>query len=243
MSKNCVDAVIEVANEYNIPLMLIASRRQIESSKFGGGYVNKWSTEKFSKYVSQKDKKRNVILCRDHGGPWQNDFEKESKLTLSEAMNNAKRSYEIDIKSNFKIIHIDPTEDIFRNISIDETLNRIFELYEFCCTIAQNQKKDIIFEVSVGKEDGGIHSFKDIKYILSRLTTFCNKNNLPNPFFLVVRTGNYVRETRNVGQFESTISVNQNSPEKLNLLKIIQLCNKHNIMIKEHNTDYLSDEL
>ena len=75
MSKNCVDVVIELANTYQIPLMLIASRRQIESKELGNGYVNNWSTEEFSKYVYEKDKSQNVILCRDHGGPYQNENE------------------------------------------------------------------------------------------------------------------------------------------------------------------------
>ena len=48
MSKNCVDASIEVANEFEIPLFLIASRRQIDSAEFGGGYVENWTTESFS---------------------------------------------------------------------------------------------------------------------------------------------------------------------------------------------------
>ena len=37
MSVNCVNAAIELANEEEVPLMLIASRRQIDSDKFGGG--------------------------------------------------------------------------------------------------------------------------------------------------------------------------------------------------------------
>ena len=37
MSKNCIDASIEISNEHNIPLMLIASRRQIDSNESGGG--------------------------------------------------------------------------------------------------------------------------------------------------------------------------------------------------------------
>ena len=48
MSLNCVDASIELADQYNVPIILIASRRQIDSESFGGGYVNNWSTEKFS---------------------------------------------------------------------------------------------------------------------------------------------------------------------------------------------------
>ena len=58
MSLNVVDSSIELANQYNLPLMLIASRRQIDSANFGGGYVNNWTTEKFANYVKKKDKKK-----------------------------------------------------------------------------------------------------------------------------------------------------------------------------------------
>ena len=53
MSKNCVDVSIDLANKHNIPIMLIASRRQIDSKEFGGGYVNSWDTHTFSKYVQK----------------------------------------------------------------------------------------------------------------------------------------------------------------------------------------------
>ena len=39
MSLNCVDVTLELSKQYEIPLMLIASRRQIDSAEFGGGYV------------------------------------------------------------------------------------------------------------------------------------------------------------------------------------------------------------
>ena len=58
MSLNVVDSSIELANKYNLPFMLIASRRQIDSTDFGGGYVNNWDTEKFSNYVKKRDKKK-----------------------------------------------------------------------------------------------------------------------------------------------------------------------------------------
>ena len=70
MSQNCVDVTIDLANNYECPFFLIASRRQIDSEQFGGGYVNNWTTEKFAKYVLEKSKKGNIYLCRDHGGPW-----------------------------------------------------------------------------------------------------------------------------------------------------------------------------
>ena len=52
MSKNCVDVTIELANRHEVPLMLMASRRQIECSAMGGGYVENWSTEEFCKFSS-----------------------------------------------------------------------------------------------------------------------------------------------------------------------------------------------
>ena len=79
MSKNCVDASIELAEQYKTPLMLIASRRQIDCEVFGGGYVENWTTKQFADYVVEKDINRNIILARDHGGPWQNELEKKSK--------------------------------------------------------------------------------------------------------------------------------------------------------------------
>ena len=48
-----------------------------------------------------RDKNKNIILCRDHGGPWQNDYEKNNKLNFHEAMESAKKSFAVDIKSRF----------------------------------------------------------------------------------------------------------------------------------------------
>lgn len=55
MSVNCVDASIELSNDFDIPLMLIASRRQIDSEEFNGGYVNNWTTHEFANYVRSRD--------------------------------------------------------------------------------------------------------------------------------------------------------------------------------------------
>jgi len=242
MSKNCIDASIEISNEHNIPLMLIASRRQIDSNESGGGYVNNWTTEKFSEYVKTHDKNKNIILCRDHGGPWQNDYEKNDKLDLSEAMESAKKSFLTDIKSDFQIIHIDPTIDIHSKISTEQIFERVFDLYEYCNTVSKKLNKKIVFEISLGKEDGGFDSYEEIKHVVSKMESFCSKMNFPLPYFLVVRTGNHVMELQNVGSFESIFLDKKQTTYKTNLLKIIELCNKHQIRIKEHNTDYLSDK-
>ena len=61
MSKNVIDATIELSDYYKVPLILIASRRQIDSDYHGGGYVCNWSTEEFSKYV-KKNQRKNLPL-------------------------------------------------------------------------------------------------------------------------------------------------------------------------------------
>lgn len=240
MSKNCVDVVIDLANNYNIPLMLIASRRQIESKEFGGGYVNNWSTEEFCKYVTDKDKGKNIILCRDHGGPYQNEKEIKLNLTFNEIMENTKKSFRTDIESGFKIIHIDTSNDLSLEITLDEMLRRIFELYEYCYEISKELKREIFIEVSIGKEDGGISTLEEIKCAIFEIEKFCHQKNLPLPLFLVVRTGNHVMEMKNVGIFED-ILFKKIPNEELKLKEIVDFCNSKKIMIKVHNGDYLSD--
>ena len=146
MSKNCVDSTIRISNEYDLPIMIIASRRQIECKEFGGGYVNNWSTEEFSKYIEKNDRNQNIILCRDHGGPYQNENENKKKYSFDEVMENAKKSFSVDIQSNFQIIHIDPTENLISDLTQDEMLNRIYNLYEFCYSIASKYNKKILLK-------------------------------------------------------------------------------------------------
>ena len=48
MSRNGVHAAIRLAYRHQRPVMLIASRSQIECTELGGGYVEGWSTETFT---------------------------------------------------------------------------------------------------------------------------------------------------------------------------------------------------
>ena len=242
MSKNSVDATIELSNDYEIPLMIIASRRQIEAEDFGGGYVNNWSTERFAEYVIEHDRKGKIILARDHGGPWQNNFEKEKQLSLRNAMESAKKSFQVDIESGFEMIHIDASVDIYSDLSVDETLLRIFDLYEFCWSIAQQKKRRIIFEIGSEEQSGSNRNQHDTEYVISETFNFCNKNNLPKPSFVVIQTGTKVLETRNVGTFDAPFRIQGELPAEIEIPKVLDICNKYNIFLKQHNTDYLSDE-
>jgi len=238
MSVNCVDSTIELANEFDLPLMLIASRRQIDSTELGGGYVNYWSTETFAEYVTGKDPHQKVLLARDHGGPWQNPVEIRKNFSLSQAMASAQRSFQVDIESGFKIIHIDPSVDIHGNPSVDEVLNRIFDLYDFCHTVATRQKRKILFEIGTEEQTGAFDSLEALEYVLNKVTRTCTAERLPLPTFVVVQTGTRVMETRNVGTFGTPHALGSRF-----IPMALKLCSRYNVMLKEHNTDYLSDSV
>lgn len=242
MSKNCVNASIELAEQYKTPLMLIASRRQVDSEQFGGGYVENWTTRQFADYVINKDVNRNVILARDHGGPWQNELERFQKMNLVDAMRSAKDSYKADIDAGFQILHIDPSVDIHSKPDIDQILERIYELYEFCWSYAQQKNRDIIFEIGTEEQSGSNNTKEELEYTLESMNKFCNKNNIPFPCFVVIQAGTRVMETKNIGSFDSPIRIQNELPPEIQIPKMIEICKKYKIYMKEHNTDYLSSE-
>ena len=242
MSKNCVDATIELADQYKSPLMLIASRRQIDSEQFGGGYVENWTTKEFSDYVRSNDINKNIILARDHGGPWQNELEKTKNMNLKDAMQSAKDSYRADIDAGFQMLHIDPSIDIHLKPNADQILERVYELYDFCWSYAQQKNQDIIFEIGTEEQSGSNNSKEELEYTLENMRKFCKNNKLPFPSFVVIQAGTRVMETKNIGSFDSPIRVANELPPEIQIPQMIDICNKYGILMKEHNTDYLSTD-
>lgn len=243
MSLNCVDATIEISNKNNFPIFLIASRRQIESSRFGGGYVNNWSTQNFSKYVYKNDKKKNIILARDHGGPWQGNSQIEQKLNEKQTIKNALKSFYDDIDSNFKFIHIDTS---FRIDGKSVSKKKSFELFKYffekCLSYANKKKKKIYFEIGTEEQSGSTQTFEEIEENLSKIVLFCKKKKFNQPIFTVIQCGTKVMEMRNVGSFEQPIRIKEEIPVEIQLIKAIEICKKYNFYLKEHNTDYLENK-
>ena len=243
MSQNVIDSAIELSDEYKVQLILIASRRQIDSNFHGGGYVNNWSTEKFSEYVKKKSKKKFIMMARDHGGPWQNTSEIKDNLNLDKAIESAKRSFSCDIKNDFSFIHIDTSIDIFKKrIKVDESLKRIFEFYEFCYKISKENNKEILFEIGTEEQSGSTNTFEELEYVLKKMNEYTKKKNLPKLNFIVIQSGTKVMERKNIGSFEAPIRVENEIPVEIQLLKMIEICNKNKVYMKEHNADYLTNE-
>jgi hypothetical protein len=49
-------------------------------------------------------------------------------------------------------------------------------------------------------------------------------------------------EMRNVGTFEAPFRVENEIPAEIQIPKMIEICKKYNVLMKAHNTDYLSNE-
>ena len=157
-------------------------------------------------------------------------------------MDSAKASFKADIDAGFQIIHIDPSVDIHGKPDVDEVLERIFDLYEFCWSHAQKLHREIIFEIGTEEQSGSTNTQEELDYTLNEVQKFCERNKFPKPSFVVIQAGTRVMETRNVGSFDAPIRVADELPAEIQLPKMIEICNRYGIFMKEHNTDYLSDE-
>ncbi len=237
MSTNCINAAIDISEKYNIPIQLIASRRQIDSKYHGGGYVNNWSTEKFSHYVEKNSKQQSVFLSRDHSGPWQGYYEVENNLDLKSSMASCKKSLEEDIDQGFKFLHLDPCIDINDEINTDEILNRLFELYGHIHDYSKGLN-DIFIEVGTDLQSDRVSSIEETTYILDKVTTFSTNDLNHKPTFFVIQNGTKVLETENIGEYKDKVENNENFIKQINELSA--LINSYGLLSKAHNCDYLS---
>ena len=222
MSKCVTDSVISLANEYKIPILLIASRRQIECEELGGGYVNNWTTEAFVEYVRVNDKGGYVLLARDHGGPFQGKNEKD-KIAYEEAMKSCLISYEADIKAGFDIIHIDPS--LLHRATFDELVEDIKYLFTKCEEFAAKYNRDLVYETGTEEANGGTSDLEGFANLVREV-----KKISPKIKFVVGNTGTLVKEMRNVG------SINLEQTKEL-----VRICNENGLLLKEHNLDYVDD--
>lgn len=240
MSHTLIKASMLLAKEKDFPLMFIASRNQVDADELGGGYVCNWDQKRFSEAIAQIAKENDFdglyYLCRDHGGPWQRDNERNAHLPEDEAMALGKKSYKYDLENGFDLLHIDPTKDPYivgKVIDMDVNLNRTIELIE----TAENERKamnlpPVSYEVGTEETNGGLTSSENYEAFIKKLNERLDEKNLPHPAFIVGNTGTLTRLTENVGHVDPTSCKNLSSIAK-----------KYHVGLKEHNGDYLDDAI
>lgn len=240
MSHTLIKASMLLAKEKDFPLMFIASRNQVDADELGGGYVCNWDQKRFADAIAQVAKENNFdglyYLCRDHGGPWQRDNERNAHLPEDKAMELGKKSYKYDLENGFDLLHIDPTKDPYivgKVIDMDVNLNRTIELIE----TAENERKamglpPVSYEVGTEETNGGLTSSENYEAFIKKLNKKLDEKNLPHPAFIVGNTGTLTRLTENVGHVDPASCKNLSSIAK-----------KYNVGLKEHNGDYLDDAI
>lgn len=240
MSENFLRASLESSKEKDYPLMYIASRNQVDSYEFGGGYVFNSDQKVFKEHIEaiceEIDYDNVYYLCRDHGGPWQRDKERNDHLPEEKAMELAKKSYKADILNGFDLLHIDPTKDpevMCKVVDIDVVFKRTVELIEYCEQVRKEYgiEKEIAYEVGTEETAGGLTSMDRYEGFIQRIKEYSDTHeNFPMPIFIVGQTGTLTRLTKNVGHFNY-----ENSAE------LSRIAKKYGVGLKEHNGDYLSE--
>ena len=179
MSEEIVEAVFRYSQEKNEPLMLIASKNQID---WDGGYVNQWTTEKYADYVFDLKRKypcAKVLLCRDHCGPgFKNGGLKDVYKTISS-----------DIDNGFDLIHID-----FCRYKGDK--EKILKESWRAIDYIRRRKPTILIEI--GTDDNKGDFLSNISAIEKEMKFFTQ---LAPILFFVVQTGSLIKEFNQVGRF------------------------------------------
>jgi hypothetical protein len=180
MSLMVNEILAKYAKDNKQPLMIIASRNQIDSNS---GYV--MTTTELSNQLNPL-RSDFLMLCRDHCGPYFLDVEKS--LSLRDAIEATKKTIAGDIENNFDLIHIDTSR-------CDNQYRIADELFEFCFKLNPNIKFEFGTEENVGV-GASVEKYKvDVKFA----------KQYPNMQFVVAQTGSLVMENRQSGSFDMSL--------------------------------------
>lgn len=209
MSSEVIESVYKYSAINNKPLMLIASKNQID---YSSGYVNNWNTKQYSlflKTLKKKYKNSKVKICRDHCGPGFN-----GSYSIKDVYNTIDK----DIENNFDLIHID-----FSKAKTD--YDKILKLSKKAILYAKSLNPKIQIEIGTDENFGQKLSTINIQEFIKEMNFFLN---FITPEYYVVPTGSLVLEDKQFGFF------NQNF-----INTIYNKINNKIIRLKEHNADYL----
>lgn len=177
MSKNVVDAAIEFAEDRKISLGLIPSRRQIDHQ---GGYVNWWTTKKFSKYVRERSSR--LWLIRDHGGGGQGATKDWGFDSLAED------------SLHFDAIHLDP----WRFNNFNEALEQTANYLKFCF----RQNPNLWFEVGT-EEAIQPYSPEQLAELLDYLENNLSLEEFSQIKYVVIQSGTSIKDGANTGSYSA----------------------------------------
>lgn len=179
MSSEIIEAVFRYSQEKKEPLMLIASKNQID---WDGGYVNNWRTDQYIEYIQQlktQYPQAEVYICRDHCGlGFKNNDLKDVKKTI-----------DTDIELGFDLIHIDFCH--YSN-NLDKILEKSKEVIKYI------KRKNPQIKIEAGTDENKGQRLNDLKAVEEQVKYFTNI--CPIEFF-VCQTGSLIKEINQIGNF------------------------------------------
>lgn len=178
LSPDIIEAAYSYSQEKAVPLMLIASKNQIDVDR---GYV--FHTREYRSFLDELRKKysqANVYICRDHCGPGHN-----SVFDLQDTY----RTIDTDLEYGFDLIHID---FCFHRGSYDDVLKES----KRAITYIQKRSPQTFLEIGTD-ENSGMHveNIMRVEEQMKYFTSFCQ------PHFFVTQTGTLIKEIQQVGTF------------------------------------------
>lgn len=179
MSSEIIEAAFRYSQEKSVPLMLIASKNQID---WNGGYVNKWTTKEYAEFVSGLKKKypdAQIFLCRDHCGPGFRGYD----------LGDVYKTIDDDIGSGFDLIHVDFSH-------LKGTYQEILSQSKSVIDYILKQAPRILIEVGTDENDGSF--LNDISQIEDEIRFF--RESFPIHFY-VFQTGSLIKEINQIGGF------------------------------------------
>jgi D-tagatose-1,6-bisphosphate aldolase subunit GatZ/KbaZ len=234
VSELTVGATLELARDKGFPPVFIASRNQVDSASFGGGYLMGGMDQQgfvtmVRDYSRQVGYTGPVYVCRDHGGPWQRNKELDEGYPVERAMEVARQSFAADLDAGFNYLHVDPTKCPHTH-DLEDLCRWTVELIAHCEAHRRSIGQGHV-DYEVGAEDiqGGETSPEVFEQFLARTTGALDGAGLPRPTCIVGQTGTLTRVDRNVGRFRLDAA-----------RRLVEVAAGYGVGFKEHNADYLS---
>jgi len=207
MSRDITEILARYTKEHAYPLMIIASRNQVD---YNSGYV--CNSKELVDLVKEFDNP-NLLICRDHCGPYFGD--KDIGLPIEECIAMCMETIKNDISSGFDLIHIDVSRIKSNHLTYGK------DLIEYAISLNPN----IILEFG-SENNTGIDVSSSIGRIEEQLVFL--QQYKKNVKFFVTQTGSLTK----CGQ-EGTFSLVDNT----NVAKQIH---DAGFLFKEHNADYFN---
>ncbi|NQT32662.1 MAG: class II D-tagatose-bisphosphate aldolase, non-catalytic subunit, partial [Candidatus Omnitrophica bacterium] len=238
MSRSIIKAYVEVAQEHHFPPNLLATPRQVDIETGYTGWNQRTFYEHLLEVTAQAGYKGDIVIERDHGGPYENPAYKD--LPLAEAIDEAKKTYRADIERGFSLLHIDLSlvneTNAGKKLTPDDIAEYTAELISDCerhCL--RTGQKPMAYAIGSDDENSLLKEIDDIEQFIIALKRKLGNRNLAhiwnNVIYLVVDTGTKLGAGGQVGRFD---------PDKTKAAQ--EIASRYGLILKQHEADYLQED-